>query len=194
MAPDDLFPIAKTLPGKSCIRVPSVDAASIESRQLPTPFYNATIRSDCSIKSYHRLFDHTTTQTEAFKDACVLGGIWLRRRGLRTGLPSGGFGQFEWACMMALLLRKGACKNKPDLPKGYDSYQLFRATLQFIASSNLCLEPLIIGFESLEFIDQKGPVFFDGIRGLNILFKMTEWSYRMVFATQSMKPPTLRND
>lgn len=83
---------------------------------------------------------------------------------------------------MALLLGKDDCKRKPVFPKGYNSYQLFKATLQFIAASNLCLEPLITGSESLEPVDQKGPVFFDGARGLNILFKMTEWSYRMVIA------------
>lgn len=83
---------------------------------------------------------------------------------------------------MALLLRKDDCKRKPVFPIGYNSYQLFKATLHFIASSNLCLQPLVTGSESLETVAQKGPVFFDDERGLNILFKMTEWSYKMVIA------------
>lgn len=141
---------------------------------------------------YHRLFNYTSIQSENFHDACILGGVWLRRRGLRTDLAGGGFGQFEWTCMMALLLQKDDCKRKPVFPKGYSSYQLFRATLQFIAASNLCLEPLNTGSESLKLADQKGPVFFDGARGLNILFKMTEWSYRLVTAFQSTRPLTLR--
>lgn len=95
--------------------------------------------------------------------------------------------------MMALLLQKDDRKRKPVFPKGCNGYQLFRATLQFIAASNLCLEPLNTGSEKLELVDQKGPVFFDGARGLNILFKMTEWSYKLVNALQSMRPLTLRN-
>ena len=89
---------------------------------------------------------------------------------------------------MALLLRKDGCKRKPVFPIGYSSFQLFKATLQFIATSNLCLEPLITGSESLELIDQMGPVFFDGERGLNILFKMTEWSYKLVIASPNYEP------
>lgn len=181
-APDHLFPIAKTLPAKNCIRRSNVDACSVETSQPSTSFYNATIRSECSTISYLRLFGDKSLKSEAFKDGCVLGGIWLRRRGLQSGLTSGGFGQFEWNCLMTLLLRKDESKSKPVFPKGYSSYQLFKATLQFIAASNLSKEPLIIGFESLELVDQTGPVFFDGEQGLNVLYKMTEWSYKLVNA------------
>ena len=87
--------------------------------------------------------------------------------------------------MMALLLRKDCCKGKPVFPAGYSSFQLFKATLQFIAASNLCSEPFITGSASLGPINQIGPMFFDGERGLNILFKMTEWSYKMVIASSS---------
>ena len=182
VAPERLFPLAKTLPTKCCIRTSSTNPTLFKNRQESTPAYNATIRSECSFMSYHRLFDYTSTHSEAFTDACTLGGVWVRGRGLNTDLASGGFGQFEWTCMLALLMRKDDCKRKAVLPKGYNSYQLFKATLQFIAASNLCLEPLITGSESLEPIDQKGPVFFDSERGLNILFKMTEWSYKTVIA------------
>lgn len=150
--------------------------------------YNATIRSECSTKSYHRLFDRASIHSEAFKDACILGGVWLRGRGLNTDLASGGFGQFEWTCVTALLLRKDGCKRKPPFPVGYSSFQLFKATLQFIAASNLCSDPLITGSESLESINQMGPVFFDSERGLNILFKMTEWSYKIVIISPRYEP------
>jgi U3 small nucleolar RNA-associated protein 22 len=178
VAPGCLFPLAKTLPAKCCIRIPNTNA--VETHKRPTPFYNSTIRSECSTMAYQRLLNYTSTQSEAYQDACILGGVWLRRRGLRTELAAGGFGQFEWACMMALLLRKDDSGKKPLFSKGYNSYQLFKATLHFIAASDLCLEPLIMGCESLELVDQKGPVFFDGAQGFNILFKMTDWSYRLV--------------
>lgn len=86
---------------------------------------------------------------------------------------------------MALLLRKDCCKRKPVFPKGYNSFQLFKATLQFIAASNLCSEPFITGSESLGPMNQIGPMFFDGERGFNILYKMTEWSYKIVIALAS---------
>lgn len=87
--------------------------------------------------------------------------------------------------MMALLLQRDGCKRKPVFPIGYSSFQLFKAVLQFIAASNLCIEPLITGTEILEPIHQMRPVFYDGERGFNILFKMTVWSYKTVIAFQN---------
>lgn len=188
-----MFPIAKTLPAKCCIRTSNTNSALAENRQEPTPVYNATIRSECSTASYHQLFNFTISHSKAFKDACILGGEWLRGRSLNTDLAGGGFGQFEWTCMMALLLQKDDSRRKPVFPEGYNSYQLFKATLQFVAASDLCLEPLIIGTGSPEPADSKGPVFFDGVRGLNILFKMTEWSYKTVMTFPDYKLLMLRN-
>lgn len=125
-----------------------------------------------------------SVESQAFKDACILGGVWLRRRGLRSGLASGGFGQFEWTCLVALLLRKDDFKRKPVISRGYSSHQLFKATLQYIATSDLYSKPLVTNAENIGPVDQKGPVFFDRLRSLNILFKMTEWSYNLVAVFQ----------
>lgn len=81
---------------------------------------------------------------------------------------------------MAVLLQGGGAIGKPVLSTGYSSYQLFKATLQFLAARDLVQSPLL--FQSNYDIQSKSdtPLLFDGPRGLNVLFKMTQWSYAMV--------------
>lgn len=179
-ASGSLFPIAKTLPYKNCIRSKALGSETAELVAAATPLYNATLRSECSSLSYLELLQKTSACFSSFRDACVLGSIWLQQRGFGTDLADGGFGQFEWACVMAILLRGGGLKGKPVLSKGYDYYQLFKATLQYLAITDLMLNPLIFCSDHLDLGARKGPLFFDGIRGLNVLFKMTSWSYNMV--------------
>lgn len=151
-----------------------------ENTGAATPIFNASIRSECSSLSYLKFLHQTSVTSGAFRDACLLGSIWLRQRGFRTHLAGGGFGQFEWACTIALLFQKIDRKEKPVLSKSYNSFQLFKATLQFLAAKDLILDPLIIHFNDMSLVQQKTPMFFDGVRGLNILFKMTAWSYNLV--------------
>lgn len=71
--------------------------------------------------------------------------------------------------------------GKPVLSKGYSCLQMFKATLQFLAARDLVTNPLLIGAVKVEAGDDRGPVLFDGQRGINFLFKMTAWSYKMVY-------------
>jgi U3 small nucleolar RNA-associated protein 22 len=71
--------------------------------------------------------------------------------------------------------------GKPVLSKGYSCLQMFKATLQFLAARDLVTNPLLIGAVKVEAGDDRGPVLFDGQRGINFLFKMTDWSYKMVY-------------
>ena len=177
---ENLFPIAKTLPAKNCVRMYTAEIVG-GSTEPATPFYNATLRSECCIHSYLKLFNATSTQLEGFGDACRLGSVWLRQRGIGTGLASGGFGQFEWASILALLLRGGGPNDKPVLSMAYSNLQLFKAMIRFIASTDLLRTPVAIGGTSIELSDYRGPALYDGQRGINILFKMTKLSYRTVF-------------
>ncbi len=81
---------------------------------------------------------------------------------------------------MALLLRWGGLKGQPILFNGYSSYQLFKATLQYLATNDLVLKPFIIDSDHTVVGNNNYPLFFDGKRGLNVLFKMTVWSYNTV--------------
>lgn len=127
--------------------------------------------------------------SDGFGDACSLGSIWLQQRGLGTNLADGGFGQFEWACIMAILFQGSGVSEKALLSKRYDSYQLFKATLQYLATTDFLTNPVVFSCDESVSSDQNHPMFFDGKRGLNVLFKMTKWSYHMVnFELENMYP------
>lgn len=119
-------------------------------------------------------------QASGFKDACILGRIWLRQRGFGSSISDGGFGHFEWAALSALLLKSGGPKSHGLLSPGYSSYQMFKAVVKFISTVDLASKPMVC--EAPGFIPTKSdfPVFYDGHRGQNIFFKMSPWSYRLL--------------
>ena len=178
-ASQDLFTIAKTLPNKNCIRAQCRDGLPSDGLP-PTPFYNASLRSECCIRSFSTMLHAALAHSEAFKDACILGNVWLRQRGFGAGIRGGGFGPFEWACILALLMQGGGLRGRPLISKGYNKMQLFRAVLNFLHTRDLVADPLILQAVHIDLAQAPVPVIFDGSRGVNILFKMTKWSYRMV--------------
>ncbi|KAL2841235.1 Nrap protein [Aspergillus pseudoustus] len=172
---DTLFSISRTLPTKNNIRNGS---KGHNDEQEPTPVYNSCLRSEATVALYHRLFSSAAQSCESFKDACLLGRVWLRQRGFGSPFYKGGFGGFEWSALMSLLLEGGGPAGKPILLNSYSSYQLFKATVQFLAAKDLT-EPLLLSASDVQF--QNGtPVVYDGKRGLNVLFKMTRWSYSLL--------------
>jgi U3 small nucleolar RNA-associated protein 22 len=170
-AEGDLFPISRTLPDKNCIR-PKVEGPTSQQNS-PTPFYNASLRSECSSIAYLKYLHAASLQSDQFSDACILGSVWIRQR----GLGHGGFGSFEWACTMALLMQGGHQRDLPVLLRGYSSFQLFKATLKYIATKDLVATPVVVQSIGNEIAKTERPAMFDGSRGMNILFKMTPWSY-----------------
>lgn len=178
---EPVFPSAKLLPSMSCIRPKNSENGSGAAVSEPTPFYNASLRVDTMVTAYLKLQQESVSQCEAYQDACLLGRVWLRQRGLGGRIRSGGFGNFEWAAMIALLLRGGGPRNMPAFSPGYSSYQLFKATLQYISTKDLSRTPEVICGEKFDLPKSDGvPMFFDAPRSLNILFKMTPWSYRLL--------------
>ncbi|KAI9822361.1 MAG: hypothetical protein M1827_000080 [Pycnora praestabilis] len=177
---ENVFPRTKTLPGKICIRKRSWDTEAAAPVSSSTPFYNSTLRAESSTLSYLDFLHTASTRCDSYKDACILGRVWLRQRDFGGSIPKGGFGHFEWAAVSAMLLRGGGPKGHPILSTGYSSYQIFKATLKFLASNDLITRPLYFSGEEFEASNSDMPVFFDGSTGLNILFKMTPWSYRLL--------------
>ncbi|RAL06313.1 rRNA-processing protein UTP22 [Aspergillus ibericus CBS 121593] len=169
---DSLFPISRTLPARNNIRQGSTDASASEES---TPLYNATLRSEATVTLYHKYVYNAARNCESFRDACILGRTWLRQRGLGSSLYSGGFGGFEWTILMSLLFEGGGPNGKPVLLKSYSSYQLFKATLQFLAGRDLT-SPLLFSATDIPF-HHGVPALYDGKRGLNVLYKVTPWSY-----------------
>ncbi|KAL5332646.1 Nrap protein [Aspergillus crustosus] len=172
---DTLFPIQRTLPIKNNVRH---GLKGGHDQQAPTQFYNSCLRSEATVSLYHKLLSSTAQSCDAFQDASLLGRIWLRQRGFGTSLSQGGFGGFEWSVLMSLLLEGGGPSGKPVLLKSYSSYQLFKATIQFLAAKDLT-EPLLFSASEVSF-PRGTPVVYDGKRGLNLLYKMTPWAYSLV--------------
>jgi U3 small nucleolar RNA-associated protein 22 len=135
--PEALFSQEKLLPSKNCVRPKSTGLDGTPLTLEPTPFYNASLRVDCLTTAYLKLQYDAARNCEAYKDACALGRVWLRQRGFSSHIRGGGFGSFEWAITIALLLQGGGPNGKPAFSSGYSSYQLFKATLQYLASKAL---------------------------------------------------------
>ncbi|KAJ4348225.1 U3 snoRNP protein [Didymosphaeria variabile] len=190
--PEGIFPDAKLLPKANCIRPKGDDIESDNKPLTSTPFYNSTLRSEVTVTPYLKLLHSSAANCDAFQDACILGRIWLKQRGFGSGLRKGGFGNFEWAALMALLMQPNPGAGAPPLSSGYSSYQLFKGTLQFLARHDLSKKAFSLQARDVAFPKSGlAPIFFDGPRGLNILFKMTTWSYAQLHLEAKISVDTL---
>jgi U3 small nucleolar RNA-associated protein 22 len=192
--PEHTFPQNKLVPGSNCVRPKGAEDEATNKTLAPTPFYNSTVQSDANVTAYLKLLHATASKADAFKDACILGRVWLKQRGLGSRTRKGGFGNFEWATLMALLLQPDTGIGAQALSTGYSSYQLFKATLQFLARHDLSKKPFMIQALNVTIAkNETTPVFFDGPRGHNILFKMTQWSYKRL-QTEAKATVTMLSD
>lgn len=178
-APEGLFPARKLLPTSCCIRTAS--EADGESK-TPTPFYNSTLKAESCYLSYLKQLRQAEKSCPAFKDACILGRVWLSQRGLGGSVSKGGFGHFEWAILTTLLLQGGGRKRSAALSPSLSGTQIFKAVVQYLASADLSKKPLIFGSstQGVEASKETGPVIFDAVRQLNVAHKMSSWSASML--------------
>lgn len=172
------FPPRKTLPDRNCVRS-GVDLDDASSQSIPTPFYNSSLRAQCTVNDYLKLFHGTAATCKGFRDACLLGRIWLRQRGLGGSMSKGGFGTFEWAAILALLLQNGPGSGRPSVSQQYGSFQLFKVMIQYLGSTDLLGQS-----DSVQSLNKNDtsvyPRFLDEKRQHNILYKMTAWSYHIL--------------
>ncbi|KAI0157085.1 Nrap protein [Hypoxylon sp. FL1284] len=179
-APEGCFPSTKLTAVSNAIR--SGKSEEADDAKAPTPFYNTTLKAESQYSSYLRFLHKAAKSCAAFRDACILGRIWLQQRGFGSSLHSGGFGHFEWAALMALLLQGGGRKGEAVLSPSLHSTQLFKATLQYMATANLQKKPRVIGSDppDVDTLRQSMPILYDTARGTNILYKMTPWSINLL--------------
>ncbi|KAI3339325.1 Nrap protein [Ustulina deusta] len=179
-APEGYFPASKL--SATSISIRRNGSEESKDSKVPTPFYNNTLKSESQFVSYLKLLHRASNTCASFKDACILGRTWLQQRGFGSDVTDGGFGHFHWAVLMALLLQTGGRKGEPILSPSLHASQLFKATLQYLASSNLHKKPVILGpnITTPEAVRQNGPVLYDSDRELNIMFNMTTWSAFML--------------
>ena len=174
-APEDLFPRSKLSPNANCNRGEEVGQ---QSGKQVTPFYNSTLHAEGTFIQYLRLLTQARKECPSFADACVLGRIWLQQRGFGGKMSRGGFGHFEWAVMIALLMQIGGRNGKPALTTSLSGAELFKAAIQFLSSTDFNKRPSTFGVSSMDpdLVKESGPVLFDPTRQLNLLIKMTPWS------------------
>ncbi|KAK4032905.1 Nrap protein [Parachaetomium inaequale] len=172
-APDGFFPKAKLHLGATLVRK-SRDGESSAFAE-PTSFYNSTIAAETCFLPYLKVLRQAEKKCAAFKNACILGRIWLQQRGFGGDIAQGGFGHFEWAVLLALLLQGGQSKA---LSASLSSTQLFKALIQFLSVTNFAEKPCVFGPEKpdLESHLETTPILYDSARQLNIAFKMGPWS------------------
>lgn len=178
-APEDVFPKSKLTAKSNCNRL---EEAAGKDGELPaTPFYNSTLIAEGTFISYLRLLTHAKKECPAFQDACILGRIWLQQRGFGGDVSQGGFGHFELAIMIALLLQTGGRNGQPALSTSLSGSELFKAVIQFLSSTDLSKKPFVFGtVADANELREHAPVMHDAARGLNLLFKMTPWSANLL--------------
>ncbi|TPX18245.1 uncharacterized protein E0L32_002754 [Thyridium curvatum] len=174
--PEGVFLNSKLSPSNNCLRQASNEDE--KAAQTPTPFYNSTLKADSTYLAYLRFLRTVDKSCAAFKDVCLLGRTFLQQRGFGGSVSRGGFGNFEWAVLVGLLLQTVNKKGASALSPSLSSTQLFKATIQFLATTDLSKKPCVLGSlpEGAESVRESGPVIYDAQRHLNIAYKMSPWS------------------
>lgn len=193
--PFGVFDPKKLLPNKNCIRV-----QKNEELDLPaTPLYNASILTMSCHDHYLKYLYKAKKSAEFFKEACILGRLWLFQRGLDSTMDDGGFGHFEFAALTAALLNGGGSQGDKVLLHGLSSYQLFKGVIKYIAEQDL-LSGGYLQFHSDSNDTAKylkggfnTPTIFDKTTKINILHKVTTNSYNLL-VQHAKKTLALLND
>ncbi|KKA27531.1 hypothetical protein TD95_005018 [Thielaviopsis punctulata] len=180
-----LFPHAKLVPAH-CSNKQGVADDKKEATLPATPFYNNTLKAEETFITYLRVLTAVKKECAGFSDACLLGRIWLKQRGLGSSIAEGGFGSFEWSLMLALMLKTGGSgsakktSKKGGLSTALSSTELFKAAMQFLSAADFANTAFVFGGASKagsgDEASENGPVLYDPERQLNIAFKMSTWS------------------
>lgn len=182
--PYQIFDSKKLLPNRNCIRVASNEP---NESLAATPLYNFSVLSSTTYETYLKYLHRTKKQTESFVQAATLGRLWLQQRGFSSKMAHsgslGGFGTFEFATLMAALLNGGGNNGNKILLHGFSSYQLFKGTIKYLATMDLCngghLQFHSDNQSSSKYVEEgfQVPTLFDKTTNVNILSKMSVSSY-----------------
>jgi U3 small nucleolar RNA-associated protein 22 len=118
------------------------DSISSTSANLPTPIYNNSLLVSLTPKS-NLLAVHTfQNESPAFADALTMLRVWANQRGYGLGarMCVHGFEArgFWWSALLGLLISgeertdTSVSSRRKPLGRGLSSYQLFRATMDFL--------------------------------------------------------------
>lgn len=196
--PYKIFDSKKLLPNKNCIRVAQEDPDA----PLPvTSLYNFSVLSITTFEPFLKFLYKSKKQTEAFREASILGRLWLQQRGFSSKISQsgglGGFGTFEFTTLMTVLLNGGGENGNKILLHGFSSYQLFRGVIKYLATMDLCTEghlqfhsdisytPVVSKYMNEGF---QTPTIFDKSTKVNILSKLSISAYNILklYAQQTL--------
>lgn len=193
--PYRIFDPKKLLPNKNCIRVQKE-----EDLDLPaTPLYNSSILTMTSYDYYLKFLYKAKKSTQQFKEACVLGRLWLSQRGLGSSVAKGGFGHFEFATLTASLLNGGGIQGNKILLHGFSSYQIFKGVIKYLATQDLSSDGYLQFYSDSSEVSKyipggfNTPTIFDKSSKINILHKVTKNSYTLL-VHHAQKTLELLND
>ncbi|CAG8529724.1 4466_t:CDS:10 [Paraglomus brasilianum] len=184
--PPDLFPIKRLSPSRNNVRLHSTstplqsltngDSSTTTKSELSnlsslpaTSQYNTLILRDAHIISNFTFLHEHNKLCPAFKDACVIGKLWLYQRGFEQ------FNGFIWSMLLGYLLESGGINGGKKLSKGFSSYQLVRGVMDFLANHDFKKKPLFIKkneavgeFSQEVFTENFDVVFVDASGRLNL--------------------------
>ncbi|RKP08622.1 Nrap protein [Thamnocephalis sphaerospora] len=135
----DQFPARKLAPGRNCVR-PQAVGLDENAPAEATPRYNASLLADTLFKEHLAYLYGQAKACPGFVDACLLARVWLHQRGFGQGGRV--FNGFLWSMLTAFLLAKGSDKVK--LAAGFSSYQLFKGTMDFLATHDFTKKPVLM--------------------------------------------------
>ncbi|KAI9364891.1 Nrap protein [Zopfochytrium polystomum] len=134
-----LFKPSKLAPGRNNVRPSQTNNAS-EAGLAATPRYNANILHDTSYASHLNFLHQQFAICPAFREAVLLGKVWLAQRGLYQP-----FGGFLLTMIMGYLFRtKAVGKTGIKLGSSYSSYQIIKLTIEFISKHDFKGEPIFM--------------------------------------------------
>ncbi|ORY37100.1 Nrap protein [Rhizoclosmatium globosum] len=136
----DLFAVHKLAPGRNNNRPAETPADAVLP---PTPRYNSSLLMDTTLIAHLNALHKQAASTAAFKDAVILGKVWLNQR----GLGDSGFTGFLWSMIILYLMGNGNKNNKSTnvfLRETFSSYQIVKLTIDFLANHNFAEEPLFM--------------------------------------------------
>jgi len=193
--PFGVFDPKKLLPNKNCIRVQKNEEIDLPA----TPLYNGSILTMSCHDHYLKFLYKAKKSAEQFKEACILGRLWLSQRGLDSTMDAGGFGHFEFAILTAALLNGGGANGNKILLHGFSSYQLFKGVIKYIAEQDLLSDGYLQfhsdSNDSTKYVSDgfDVPTIFDKTTKINILHKVTKNSYNLL-VSHAKKTLILLND
>lgn len=180
--PFGLFDAKKLLPNKNCIRVQKDEEIELP----PTPLYNSSILSMTTYDHYLKFLYKTKKSADQFKEACILGRIWLSQRGLGSSIKEGGVGHFEFAAVTAALMNGGGVQGNKILLQGFSSYQIFKSVIKYLAEEDLCTGGYLQFYSDSSDVSKyvqggfKSPTVFDKTTKINLFHRVTKNSYNLL--------------